>query len=84
MHNTFARTAALLLALLITTPAAAKPEQTPALAKCQATKDRIERYTSQRRKGGSASQMQQWKEQLRASEEQFRRLECKDYRRKLK
>jgi hypothetical protein len=73
--------AVLLLALLITTPVAA---QTATLAKCQTLKDRTERYIGLRRKGGSASQMQQWKEQLRASEEQFRRMECKDHRRKLR
>jgi hypothetical protein len=72
--------AILLLALLTITPVAA---QTETLAKCQTIKDRIERYTGLRRKGGSASQMQQWKEQLRASEEQFRRADCKDHRRKL-
>lgn len=81
MQKPHKRAAAVLLALLITTPAAA---QTAALAKCQTIKDRIERYTGLRRKGGSTSQMQQWKEQLRASEEQFRRQDCKDHRRKLR
>lgn len=71
----------LLLALAIATPAIAQ-SVTP--AKCQSIKDRIERYTALRRKGGSANQMQQWKAQLRASEEQFRRQDCKDYRRKLR
>jgi hypothetical protein len=74
------RMTVLLLALLITTPADA---QKSTLAKCHTVKDRIERYTGLRRRGGSAGQMQQWKEQLRASEEQFRRMECKDHRRKL-
>ena len=82
MPHTYTRIVTIsLLAILVAMPAAA---ETTALAKCQAVKDRIERYTSLRRKGGSASRMQQWKEQLRASEEQFRRLECKDHRRKLK
>ncbi len=81
MQNTLTRRmTVLLLTILITTPVAA---QTVTLAKCQAIKDRIERYTGLRRRGGSAGQMQQWKEQLRASEEQFRRMECKDHRRKL-
>lgn len=83
MHQTVVRAVAiLLLTLLIATPGAAA--QTATLAKCQTIKDRIERYTGLRRRGGSASQMQQWKEQLRASEEQFTRLECKDHRRKLR
>ena len=82
MQQTPTRAAAvLLLALLITTPVAA---QTASLAKCQTIKDRIERYTGLRRRGGSANQMQQWKEQMRASEEQFRRIDCKDHRRKLR
>jgi hypothetical protein len=80
-HSARRAVAALLLALLITTPVAA---QKPTLAKCQTVKDRIERYTGLRRKGGSASQMQQWKEQLRASEDQFYRMDCKDHRRKLR
>jgi hypothetical protein len=70
-----------LLALFLNAPLAAKPAT---LEKCQAIKDRIERHTGLRRKGGSAGQMQQWKEQLRANEDQFRRMDCKDYRRKLR
>ncbi len=71
----------LLLALFFATPVAAK---TTTQTKCQTINDRIERYTGLRRKGGSASQMQHWKEQLRASEEQFYRMDCKDRRRKLR
>jgi hypothetical protein len=81
MQHTYTHAVAvLLLALAIATPVAA---ETATIAKCQSLKDRIERYTDMRRKGGSASQMQQWKEQVRASEQQFKRLECKDHRRKL-
>jgi hypothetical protein len=80
-HTHLRAVAVLLLTWVLATPVAAEPAN---IAKCQSIKDRIERYTSLRRKGGSASQMQAWKEQLRASDEQFRRLECKDHRRKLK
>ena len=73
--------AVVLLALFLTAPVAAKPAN---LEKCQVIKDRIERYTGLRRKGGSAGQMQQWKEQLRANEDEFRRMNCKDHRRKLR
>jgi hypothetical protein len=73
--------AVMLLALFLTAPVAAKPAS---LEKCQAINDRIERYTVLRRKGGSAGQMQQWKEQLRASEDQFRRMDCTGHRRKLR
>jgi len=71
----------LLLALLIDTSAVA---QSKTEAKCLSAIDRIDRYTALRRKGGSANQMQRWKEQLRASEEQVRHLECKFKRRKLR
>lgn len=82
MQTTITRAVvALLLTLLISLPAAADKST---LAKCQTLKDRIERYTDMRRRGGAAMQMQAWKEQLRATEAQFRRLECKDHRRKLK
>lgn len=81
MQHTHTRAVAILLLALMT--AAPTLAETATIAKCQTLKDRIERYTSMRRKGGSASQMQQWKEQIRASEQQFRRLECKDHRRKL-
>lgn len=74
----------LLLSLLVAPPLAAKPSPSAQVTKCQALKDRVERYTVQRRRGGSASQMQQWKDQLRAAEEQFSRLECRDVRRKLR
>jgi hypothetical protein len=79
-HTVKRMVAVVLLALFLTAPVAAKPA---ALEKCQAIKDRIERYTGLRRKGGSAGQMQQWKEQLRANEDQFRRMDCKNHRRKL-
>lgn len=73
--------AALLLTAMVSSAPAA---ETASIAQCQTLKDRIERYTNQRRKGGSAIQMQKWKEQMRVAEVQFRRLECKDLRRKLK
>ena len=71
----------LLLALLGTSALAAKPAT---LEQCQAIKDRMERYTVLRRKGGSAGQMQKWKEQQRAGDDQFRRMECKGRRHKLR
>jgi len=73
--------AVVLLALFLTAPVSAKPAT---LEQCQGNKGRIERYTGLRRKGGSAGQMQQWKELLRANEDQFRRMECKDHRSKLR
>lgn len=73
-----------MLVLAIATPALAKPVQPATLAKCQTLKDRVERYTSQRRKGGTAIQMQRWKDQMRTAESQFKQLECQDHRRRLR
>ena len=82
MRHTYTRCGAIfMLVFMVAAPVAAK---TATVDKCQTVKDRIERYTVMRRKGGSAIQMQKWKDQLRATEEQFRRLECKDHRRKLR
>ena len=72
---------ALLLAPGMTAPAGA---QEASLAQCQALKDRVERYTAQRRSGGTASRMQGWKEQLRKAEAQFGEKGCRAYRRELK
>ena len=43
-----------------------------------------DRIAGNANKGGSASQMQRWKEQLRAAEGKFRELDCSDYRRELR
>jgi hypothetical protein len=72
---------ALLLAS-VTAPTAAA--QDASLEQCQALKDRIERYTALRRKGGSTRQMEGWKKQLRSAEEQFRDKDCRAYRRELR
>lgn len=71
---------------LLLAPGMAAPTgaQEASLAQCQALKDRIERYTAQRRKGGSARQMEGWKEQLRRAEAQFEEKDCRAYRRELK
>ena len=72
---------ALLLAPVTAPPADA---QDASLEQCQALKDRIERYTALRRKGGSASKMEGWKKQLRRAEEKFREQGCRAYRRELR
>ena len=54
------------------------------LIRCQALKDRIERYTVLRRKGGSTSKMEAWRDQLRSAEAEFREIGCRVYRRELK
>lgn len=54
------------------------------LEECRALKDRIDRYTSLRRMGGSASQMNGWKKQLRKYDARFRELDCSEFRRELR
>ena len=79
------RIASVILALLLAPGMAMSAgAQEASLAQCQALKDRIERYTAQRRKGGSASQMGNWRKKLRAAEEQFGEKGCREYRRELK
>jgi hypothetical protein len=81
--NKIATGAAAILLLAIGIPPAAN-SQTASLEKCQALKDRIENYTRLRRAGGSAHQMETWKEQLRRCEDRFHEYGCRKYRRKLK
>ena len=71
----------LLLAPGMTAPAGA---QEASLAQCQALKDRVERYTALRRKGGSGSRMESWRKQLREAEATFGERGCRAYRRELK
>tara|TARA_B100001540_G_scaffold296839_1_gene298888 strand:- start:8381 stop:8629 length:249 start_codon:yes stop_codon:yes gene_type:complete len=71
----------LALALAAASPASA---QEASLQQCQSLKERIERYTALRRKGGSASRMEGWKKQLRKAEARFRELDCRAYGRELR
>jgi len=57
--------------------------QEASLEQCQALKDRIHRYTALRRLGGTARQMESWREQLRKAEAKFSEKGCRAYRRKL-
>jgi len=74
-----------MLALLLA-PGTALPAgaEEASLAQCQALKDRVDRYTALRRHGGTASQMEGWKQQLRRAEAKFREKECRAYWRELK
>jgi hypothetical protein len=80
------RLAARLLLAVILTPAAAAPAtgNNATFERCQALQDRIDRYSAQRRRGGSGSQMDEWKRQLRKAEAQFRALNCSRYRQRLR
>ena len=43
---------------------------------CQQLQDRIEKYTSLRRSGGSARQMESWKRSRKYYEDRFRKGDC--------
>lgn len=70
--------------LLAPVTARATGAEEASLAQCQALKDRIERYTALRRKGGSAARMEGWRKQLRSAEEKFSEKGCRAYRRELR
>jgi hypothetical protein len=71
---------------MLLAPGSAPPgrAQEASLAQCQALQDRMARYTALRRKGGSASQMESWRNQLRKAEAKFSEKGCRGYRRELK
>ena len=71
--------AALLTAgLLVATSGPARAE-TGSLEQCQRIKDRIAHYTDKRRAGGSARQMQSWKDARQTSQREFKRYRCHRY-----
>lgn len=55
-----------------------------AIKHCQKLKDQIERYEQLRRKGGSGTDMDDWKRARRQLEKQFRDDRCRYYRYRLK
>jgi len=72
----------LLLAAGATSPAKSQDASPDALLEqCRALNETIEHYTTLRRKGGSASRMEGWKERLREAEAEFREKDCREYRR---
>jgi len=83
MWNRLTRVTAAVLALSALTAVPADAGEA-SLEECRALKDRIDRYTSLRRMGGSASQMNGWKKQLRKYEARFRDLDCSEFRRELR
>lgn len=73
------------LALLLALPAHTQAQSDEArLKECRKLNERIEHYTSLRRRGGSASRMEGWKKQLRKHEARFRDIDCSDFRRELR
>ncbi len=70
---------ALVAAFMPTTQA-----QKISLEDCQKLKNDIARYDSQRRAGGSGSQMDAWKRARRESERAYSKSACWRYGRKLK
>lgn len=73
--------AAALLAAALSTGASAGDDKR--LEQCQRLKDAIESYTAKRRAGGSASQMDRWKEARREKKAQWSALRCRELRSQL-
>lgn len=53
------------------------------LSQCQYLKDQVDYYTELRRKGGSARRMEYWRDQRREYQEEYDKLKCHFWRRKL-
>lgn len=50
---------------------------------CKSLNDKIETYRYKRRKGGSGSQMHEWKTKLRGYESKFKKGKCRRFGNKL-
>ena len=84
MHgNTIGVLGPVLFTALLSVPFAAgdEPEQ---LARCQSYKDKIEKYTELRRRGGGSGQMDSWRRQRNEYNDRFSAEKCKRFRRRLK
>ncbi len=71
------RTLALAISVLIFTNSTSA--QTMTKSRCESLRDEIEHYSSLRRKGGSASQMERWKQERKKLEEKYKEGGCKKY-----
>ena len=67
--------------LFLTSPLHA---QELSLSECQSIKDDISRYDRLRKKGGSARQMEKWKQSRQELKSRFSKFHCKKYGKKLK
>lgn len=72
------------LAVSLLLPANLAVAQSATLEQCQHWQAEIEYYTQLRRAGGSAAQMERWKQQRAEYEEQFRENRCLRYGRLLR
>lgn len=59
------------------------PAQSLPLDECQRLKSRIDRLTARRRGGGSAVQMERWKQQRETLSDRYRAHFCHKYGRRL-
>ena len=77
--------AALLISATLTEPCAAAPNSDRAqrIDNCRKQVTRVEKFELLRRKGGSVSQMESWKRQMRKAQAEYSRLDCKRLRRSL-
>lgn len=82
MQNKAFITTAIAILMLNTTPANAGSEQL--IKKCQGYKNKIEKYTQLKRKGGSASAMSRYHNERNKYKDLFSEANCKKVRSKLK
>ncbi len=73
------------LAVVSSSTLSATPKsESSALAQCQYYKNWINHYTGLRKKGGSARQMEYWKQKRDPYEDSFQSENCKRFGKKLK
>ncbi len=72
------------LAIVPAGASASADDEAKQLRQCQQLKQSIERYTRLRKAGGSARQMERWKQARRAKKAAWDQLRCQRIRRQLK
>ena len=70
--------------VVVTSPVVSEAREQPDLETCIALNKKIERYTRLRRGGGTAQQMERWRDARRGYEEKFTHLRCRRFGRRLR
>ncbi|WP_210397414.1 hypothetical protein [Motiliproteus sediminis] len=85
-HQRAIRLLVVTLSLALLSPASSAQTRSDkgSLKQCQSVKQRIDRYTAQRRHGGSRKQMQRWQALRNDYRQRYSQLDCKRYRQALK
>ncbi len=74
----------LIVSLITVSPAPVEAREQASLETCIALTKKIERYTRLRRGGGTAQQMERWRDARRGYEDKFTNLRCRRFGRKLR